>query len=362
MTSPSDYLMTTSQDIIRTGQAETGAYVASPNFSQYSYSWLRDGTWIAHGMAASGDTTSADAFHRWAIRTLEQYAPRVEAALEKRANRLPLDDSELLPTRFQLDGSLGVEAWGDFQLDGYGAWLWGFAQYCQNAQHPLWQTGRSVVKMLVGYLDAFWQAANYDCWEEARDQIHTATLAAIYGGVQAVQQIDPVLVPEILPDVIRTFILTQCISADGHFQKSIGNDAVDSSLLWCAVPFRVVALTDPIFTTTLAKIERDLCSPTGGVYRYRMDTYFGGGEWVLLTAWLGWVYADLERNVEACAILRWVEAQTNNEGELPEQTHNHLLDPDYYSVWVEKWGAPAVPLLWSHGMYLILNARLKGRC
>jgi hypothetical protein len=38
---------------------------------------------------------------------------------------------------------------------------------------------------------------------------------------------------------------------------------------------------------------------------------------------------------------------------LPEQT-GELLRPDRYRPWVEKWGEPASPLLWSHAMYLTL--------
>ena len=44
--------------IIRAGQAPSGAYVASPTFSQYGYCWLRDGTWIAYAMDIAGDHAS----------------------------------------------------------------------------------------------------------------------------------------------------------------------------------------------------------------------------------------------------------------------------------------------------------------
>ena len=35
-------------------------------------------------------------------------------------------------------------------------------------------------------------------------------------------------------------------------------------------------------------VASDLVGPTGGVRRYLGDTFYGGGEWTLLTAWLGW--------------------------------------------------------------------------
>jgi GH15 family glucan-1,4-alpha-glucosidase len=141
--------------------------------------------------------------------------------------------------------------------------------------------------------------------------------------------------------------------------KFIGNDAVDSSLLWVAVPYQLVTISDPRFQATVAKIERDLLRPGGGIYRYMADTYYGGGEWLLLTAWLAWTYVELGRVEEAQRLLGWIEVQALPNGELPEQVSEHLLDASYYPYWEQKWGTPACPLLWSHAMYLILEARLK---
>ena len=107
------------------------------------------------------------------------------------------------------------------------------------------------------------------------------------------------------------------------------------------------------------RIERDLHVNDGGVYRYRGDTYFGGSEWLLLTAWLGWVYVELGRLDEARVLHDWIEAQATSEGYMPEQVHNHMLDASYYEGWVQRWGTSACPLLWSHAMYLILNGAIK---
>ena len=66
-------LVHSSIDIIRAGQASNGAYVASPTFSQYGYSWLRDGAWIAYGMDCAGQHDSARAFYAWGAQTLSAY-------------------------------------------------------------------------------------------------------------------------------------------------------------------------------------------------------------------------------------------------------------------------------------------------
>lgn len=345
-------------DVIRAGQHPNGAYVASPTFSQYGYSWLRDGAWIAYAMDQVGERNSAEAFYAWGIRVLGTQQGRVDALLNKLQRGITPDDADYLPTRFTLGGEPGHEEWPDFQLDGYGAWLWGLAEHCQTAQSALWQSARPAIKVVVQYLEALWRSPNYDCWEEHRLHIHTATLAALYGGLRAVQHIDSSLIPAQLPDTIRDFTLANCVAEAGHFSKYIGNAEVDASLLWTAVPYRLVQPDDSRFRATVDKIVRDLHIPGGGVYRYRADTYFGGAEWLLLTAWLGWTYVELGQPHVAAPLLAWIAEQADRDGNLPEQVAHHLLAPDYFAGWVAKWGTSANPLLWSHAMYLVLDSLL----
>jgi GH15 family glucan-1,4-alpha-glucosidase len=349
----------TSIQIIRAGQAPTGAYVASPTFSQYGYAWLRDGAWIAYGMDCAGQHDSAHAFYQWAARTLIGQQARLDALLAKLARGEPPAETDYLPTRFTLEGGLGDDFWWDFQLDGYGTWLWGLAAHLAQTGDHLASELRPAVDMTVRYLAALWQSPNYDCWEEHRDQVHVSTLAAIYGGLRAVQQLDSALVPDGLPEAIHAYALAKGISPAGHFMKYLGNEAVDASLLWTALPYGLVDATDEVFTHTLAKIEADILRPGGGVYRYQADTYYGGGEWILLAAWLGWAYVELGRLDEAGALLHWIEAQATPAGALPEQVSDYMLDSRYYAEWEMRWGTVACPLLWSHAMYLVLESKLE---
>jgi GH15 family glucan-1,4-alpha-glucosidase len=157
--------------------------------------------------------------------------------------------------------------------------------------------------------------------------------------------------------------LDNCVTC-GHFIKFSGSSEVDASLLGISVPFGVVSPNDPIMRETVVKIEQSLHTD-GGVHRYSKDTYYGGGEWVLLTAWLGWYYTKLgdSNSLEkANKVLRWVQDQAGkdgNPGDLPEQVAVNLNDLAWYSPWVEKWGPIASPLLWSHAMYIILDLALK---
>ena len=356
-----DGLVQRSIEVIRENQFPSGAYIASPSFSQYGYSWFRDGMWIAYSMDCVGEHDSATAFHRWAAATVIRYEAHILHLLQKIDNGVALVETDYLPTRFHINGGLGDEEWPDFQLDGYGAWLWGAVQHCQHYNPTLWDEIRPAIELTVQYLAALWQSPNYDCWEEFRDQQHTATLATIYSGLYAVQQVDPQLVPTDLPEKILAFLDENCVSESGHFVKFIGNDHVDASLLWLAVPFEMIPVTDERFIKTLQKIEQDILHPKGGVYRYAADTYYGGGEWLLLTSWLAWTYLRLDRVDDAHRLVQWVKNQANDNNEMPEQVNTYPLNASYYQPWVNKWGVVANPLLWSHAMYLIVETEMETR-
>jgi GH15 family glucan-1,4-alpha-glucosidase len=140
--------------------------------------------------------------------------------------------------------------------------------------------------------------------------------------------------------------------------------------LGLAVPYAVVPPEDPRMLATVSQIESTL-SKGGGLHRYAADTYYGGGEWLLLTAWLGWYYCELSQRgpslapaalKKASLCLKWVENQAgigSQEGWLPEQVPHNLNEAAFYPIWQARWGQIATPLLWSHAMYLILDDQLK---
>jgi len=123
---------------------------------------------------------------------------------------------------------------------------------------------------------------------------------------------------------------------------------VDGSLLFIGTP------------EIVERVEQSLLV-AGGVHRHLEDEYYGGGQWFLLTAMLGLAYVDHGRIEDARACLAWIEAHAAPSGDLPEQAQDHLLRPGAYRPWVEKWGRPASPLLWSHAMYLRLHHALRDR-
>ncbi len=355
-----------SREVLKLGQAENGALIACPNFPVYRYCWLRDGSFCAHALDRTGQPGQAAAFFRWIGRTLAGQEGKVRSALDRHAAGETLAATDFLNTRYTLEGSeeSGNDDWWNFQLDGYGTWLWAFAEHLRRfPDEKLREELLPAVELTGRYLAAFWRLPNYDCWEENLEDIHPATLAAIYGGLTAAARLYPA--SEVCQQgkkqasTLRRFVKAHGLES-GSLVKSLGRLDVDASLLGAGVPYGLFPPRGKTMLTTLDRIANELVAPDGGVYRYRQDVYFGGGEWLLLTAWLGWYYTQAGQRKKALDCLHWVARQARPNGEMPEQVAHHLLASEHQKPWEEKWGLAASPLLWSHAMYLILYTALFG--
>ncbi len=356
---PTDHLADRSLEIILAGQAPGGAFIAGPTFEQYRYAWLRDGAFIAEALDVIGRMDIAARFHDWVaglIVAVEGGIERSIAAVSAGETPAPED---YLHCRYEADGSLGPDDWPTFQLDGPGIWLWSLAEHARrggivSARH------RQAAALAARYLSALWDQPSYDAWEESPEHVHTSTLAGILAGFRGAQAVLGQATPNEVTAAVAG-IVERLARGGGSFTKWDGNDAVDASLLWIAAPYELHSPDSPMFAATLRRIETELLSEDGGVHRYAADTYYGGGEWLLLTAGLGRVYlrrggpGDHER-AERCKT--WIERQASPEGFLPEQVATRAFYPERIAEWESAWGPSASPLLWSHATYLALLAEL----
>jgi len=373
-------LYSRSIEIILGNQNTWGSYVASPSFPTYHYCWLRDGSFTAYAMDQVDQHESAAAFYRWVGSTIQRYAPKVDEVERSLKAGLEIGRDVILHTRFTLDGHEGTidNTWGNFQIDGYGTWLWGVTSHARaTGNYAILTELEEAIRTTVRYLALTWKLPNYDCWEEHPEYLHPYSLSCLYGGLREVEKLLNVgKLPALGVDVaglvneIKDFILRFAV-VDGKLikhlwpprgdepAKPVALSGVDSSLLGMTFPFEVLKGSDPIMQATVDEIEAKLCRPNGGVYRYKADVYYGGGEWILLTAWYGLHSLRMGQKEKAAAMLNWIENQADSLGNLPEQTSNALLAPSHYQTWLNKWGPIASPLLWSHAMYLILFKELQ---
>lgn len=351
-----------SMTAIRANQATSGAYVAAPSFAVYRYSWLRDGAFIADAMSRAGDGASALAFYDWCRQLVERNVVTIADLVQRGAAGERVDTSEFLHTRYTVDGLPADEPWWNHQLDGYGAWLWSLGAHCgRSSMNSLPLRFAPAVEATARYLSAFWDQPCYDCWEENPEQVHVATLAAISAGLRVAAEwpgIDGAVRGQAAAVVGQ---IEQCVRSegvrDGHLVKWLGGSELDASLLFCALPYGLFGVDDPLMRATVAALTPQLAH--GGVHRHLADLYFGGGEWILLAASLGSYLAAAGDLQGARAQLDWVVAQADQHGHLPEQVSEHMLHPETQQEWLDRWGPVARPLVWSHAMFLNLHHDLR---
>jgi GH15 family glucan-1,4-alpha-glucosidase len=341
-------------EVILENQKENGAIIASPNFPTYNYCWLRDGSFISWAMLRRGYAGACRSFLLWVGNVIASQEDRIRAMSTRRS--AATEQQRWLPARYAADGSVVADEWPNHQIDGYGAWLWCLDEYRRaSGDEDLCRRLAPGIELTVDYLARTWQLPCYDCWEENGTQVHSSTLACVYGGLAALKDLPAGPRAGAVAEQVRSFLLASTV--DGRFRKHGGTDSVDASLLWLSLPFRVVEPDHPVMEETVRHIERRLLL-RGGVNRYPEDTYYGGGRWLILTSWLGWYYARRGRTGEARDLLRWVADQADAEGNLPEQVSTDVIDPSMVEPWVRRWGPVARPLVWSHAMYLVLKSEL----
>ena len=344
-----------SVDVLLRGQSPSGALVASPSYPTYRYAWLRDGAFCAHALDVVGEGEASAAWHGFVAGTLEAHRPLVESAIDGIHEGRTLPPAAVPPARSTLHGRLEPEreeAWPNFQIDGYGMWLWALEQHVagRGVDAALSRT----IDLAARYLDATWPLPSHSCWEELDGGEHASTLGAVYAGLTAAARLLDREAYRSQAERVRGALLERYVE-DERFKRGPDDPRLDGSLLWLGVPFGVVPLDDPRIVETVDGIRRELTGPEGGVYRYPGDTYYGGGEWLLLTCSLGW-HAALAGDAAALEVSRrWVRAQALENGDLPEQVTGCAQDAEMVEPWVLRWGPVATPLLWSHAMYLLME-------
>ncbi|MBK8833328.1 MAG: hypothetical protein IPO29_00240 [Anaerolineae bacterium] len=218
--------------VIRANQAASGAYVASPSFGQYQACWFRDGSFIAHAMSVMGEADSASRFHDWAANVVLRHAGAARDCIARARAGQPLDPKRILNARYSLEGEDQGDDWPNFQLDGFGTWLWASIDHATRAGdtaaaarwRPAWD-------LVADYLGALWRLPNFDAWEEHGDKIHVTTLAALFGGLNTYAAATGSTVAARVAADIRAFVLTEGVQ-DGGCASSPASTRASTRPCW----------------------------------------------------------------------------------------------------------------------------------
>lgn len=347
-----------SRSVILENQHPSGAFPAAIDYPVYNYCWFRDGAFIADSLSTVGEIEAATRFHQWCSRVVDDRHDHIMRLVERSAAGDEIPGTDMLPTRFTLEGENGTDDWWDFQLDGYGTWLWALNEHVRRYDLDA-DCFLPAVETTVAYLAAFGDQPCFDWWEEFEDHRHLSTLCSVIAGLDAASNLlaeEGVVAATNAANRLR-ILVEDSHATTGHLTKWIGSSAVDGSLLSAAVPFGVIQPGSDVAEATYERILTDLVA--NGVYRYQGDTFYGGGEWINLTAWLGLYELATDREELALSRLGWIVAQATGSGDLPEQVSTQTQSPDRIEEWQNRWGHVATPLLWSHAMFLTLDAGLQ---
>jgi GH15 family glucan-1,4-alpha-glucosidase len=352
-----EFLVRRSVEAILRNQGPNGSIIASRDFDQYRFCWLRDGSFSAYALDIVGEYGASNRYHAWVNRAVQGIAEVIDDVIKAKQRGVNLDPLDMPPARFALDGSTVVDDWPNFQIDGYGTWLWSLGRHLElSGYERVPNEFLDSIERVARYLETFSQGTCYDVWEENGDAQHTSTLACVYGGLKAAA----LLLTESKYEDTAAQVqerLSEYASQTGYFVKSSNNSDVDASSLWLSTPFDAVKSTDEYFSKTVALIE-DRLTLHGGLRRYPTDVYFGSGAWPVLTASLGWHYAAIGDFESAERCRQWIFARFDRDGCLGEQYGGDERDFQHYQEWVARWGPPAQELTWSHAMYVVLCAAI----
>lgn len=342
-------LIQKSVEIIKNNQLNSGIIIGSHKAGAYNCCFLKDNSFSVYALELMGENTVAEKYYDWSSKKIIELQYKIINAIKRQNNNEKLLNSDYLHSIYNANG-IEDEQRSNFQLDGYGVWLWGICQHIKRTNQNKDIYIKSI-KLIAEYLQCFWQSPCFGCWEEKDDRIHTSTLACIYGGLYEANSIITDNNYEESAKEIKSYILKNCV-IDGRLSKYAFYDDMDSSLLFLALPFQVFELTDDIMIKTVEEIEKNLLEE-GGLHRYTTDSYYGGGRWINLTCWLAWYYRKTGNINKRDRLLEWVEKCSNSNGEFPEQVIDKVLNFDYIERWRELFGDIVCPSLWSHAMYII---------
>ena len=168
-------------------QEENGAFVASPDFAQYHYCWLRDGSFIAYALDQVGEHTRGKPIPRvgqpggWGHQRPDRPCDRLASTRQAAASG-PHAACPLCPRRFDCCRRLAElpDRW--LRHLAVGSWS---ASRSAPVRTGFRRDFRPSVERVGRYLDAFALSACFDVWEENGSALHTSTLACVYGGLTA---------------------------------------------------------------------------------------------------------------------------------------------------------------------------------
>lgn len=383
--------------IILQHQDSTGSFPATgEDAHMYSnFRWVRDSSYTTLGLIYKLQSASEaeseilmDAIEKnfeWWFNIIDAEEEGLEYLISTESISATEFHENALPARFTKDGlrepisKFAEDNWPNVQLDGYGTLLAVFGKYIEQTNRTsLVESYEKEISLLTSYLSKFATFSNYDMWEDSRffgenGCLHISTLACIYAGLSAVDEMSIDSIPSKKNDLssIKFFVEDNFIDDNGEFVKYIQKRSdetyfipedplnnIDSSMLLLSSPFNgsMYHPDHPLMKNVTERIERYL-NEGGGVKRYPGDEFYDGGRWPLLSALQGLSFLQEGNLSGALRNYEWILDMQDHNNHLIEQVPDNP-ESEMFKGWYDQWGKPTTPLLMGHGVTIVFIEEL----
>ena len=322
--------------------APTGGLVAAPTCSlpeteggernwDYRFTWIRDAAFALYALSIVGFREEARSFKGWLERATVGRAEDLQVmyglAGERRLTEEELD--HLPGYRDSRPVRIGNAAHQQFQLDIYGEVLDSahlYRRFVGELDLDYWEFCQKVVQYAVEH----WREPDEGIWETRGGRQHfvfskVMCWVALDRAIKAVEAVNfpgPVETWRKVREEIRQDIQGKGYDPEvGSFVQSYGSKALDASTLMLPLVGFIKA-TDPRMRSTIQRIEAELTSPQGLVYRYKdLDDGLQGSEgtFSLCTFWLADNLLLLGEIDRAIVLLERLQGYANDLGLFSEQ-------------------------------------------
>ncbi len=348
--------------------AATDSSVVQFNQDTYTYTWMRDGSFVAMAMTNAGFSEVSKNFLLFCKKTItpegyfhHNYTPEGFPGTSwhpKWKNgeiQIPIQEDETALVLVALENY--YKNTNDLELvkSLYEALILKASNFLINFIDK--KTGLPL--------------PSYDLWEEKRG-IYSYTTSTVYAGLISAANLAKIIGDTSNEKIwrntakkIKTAMLKYLFCPEvNRFLKAIEikngeiikkDTTLDSSLAF-VLEMGVLPFNDPRIISTMQKIEEELTNKTGGLCRYKGDLFkrntdyhytddISGNTWIISTLWLANWKIDIAKNKkdleEAKKLINWVASQANSAGILPEQIDPFTNKPISVS-----------PLTWSQSSFV----------
>ena len=328
---------------------KSGGIIASPSTDpDYRYVWPRDAFYVALALDRSGFHAQPERFYRWCTAAQDR-----TGALHQRYFSTP-----------ELIGPSWGPAWGE-EIDETACVLWGMVEHLKltgdrGFLSEVWPFIREAAWYLVSSRDHTGRVKpSMNLWEE-EPTCHVYSEATVAAALNAASKAADELgysreaqrwdrdSKAVRKHLLDTFWDERL----GHFLRSAEprDEQVDISSLAISYPFGIIPDRDPRMVKNARAISDAFKFPAGGVGRFSSDTNYGGNPWIISTCWLSIHHSMVGDAATGRALLSWAASHATGLGMLSEQ-----VDKNDGTV------RSAVPLAWSHAMFVLASQALARR-